>query len=232
MREIEPDGACAGRIVAIGLPAGLQGVVIALSNITIQSSVNSLGKAAMAGFGAAASLEGFVWVSMNAFTQACLTFTSCNYGAGQLRRTDGTRRWCMLLSAVTGILIGWSFFLLRRPLLGIYVSGEDAVAAGLLRMNYLMPGYFVSGVFDAMISYQRGLGSSTRPTVVSLLGMCAFRVLWVIFVFPHYHTAASLLVSYPVSWLLTLAGQTVCTYLVRRRVYAQAEANDTQSATT
>ena len=127
------------------------------------------------------------------------------------------------MAAAAGMIIGGLFLLLRYPLLGVYVSSEEALAAGLLRMSFMLSGYFLYGLIDALVGFQRGLGSSVPPMVISLLGMCALRVAWVFFVFPRYYTPVSLLISYPVSWVLTLAGQAVCAFFVRRRVYAAAE---------
>ena len=223
-RRLAVDGGCLGRIAYIGLPAAVQGALFAVSNITIQSSINSMGEAYMAGFGASGNIEGFLFVAMNGVTQACLTFTSRNHGAGELRRVDQVRRWSLLLVAATGLAVGSGFLLLRRQLLGIYISGAEAVAAGLLRASFMLPLYFVYGLSDVYVAAQRGLGSATVPMILSLLGVCAFRVGWVYTVFASNPTPTMLILSYPISWVITLASQATALFFTRRRVFAKVQA--------
>ena len=228
-RGLHMDRECAGEIVKIGLPAGVQGLLISLSNVVVQSSINSLGEAAMAGSGAAADINAFVDLPMCGFYQACLTITGQNLGAGQLKRVDSVRRWALLFSCSTGIVLGSLVCLLSRPLLGIYISAPDAIAVGETRL--LIETLFVAlcGTMDIFVGNMRGMGMSVPPMIISLLGVCAFRSLWIAIVFSAYHTPQALFLVYPVSWTLTSLMQGGALIYTRRRVFAQTRAETAQS---
>ena len=211
------------KIVRLGLPAGIQGSLFSISNVLIQSSVNSFGEIFMAGNTAAGSIEGFVYVTMNAFHQTALNFTGQNVGAGQYQRVKKILGHCLACVTVMGILVGGSVYLLREPLLGIYIvdspNAMQAIASGAERMMYVCLPYFLLGMMDVTTGVLRGLGSSLTPMIISVLGICAFRVAWLYTVFAAIPTPAVLFVSYPVSWGLTFALQiTAFIWIYRKKL--------------
>ena len=223
LSRLHIDGEIMKDIIRVGLPAGFQGVVFALSNVVIQSSINSFGDTVMAGSGASANVEGFVYVSMNAFYQTCLTFTSQNYGAGEYKRVDQVLLWCQGLVVITGLLLGNLAYLFGKQLLGIYSDSAAVVAQGLVRMRYIAVPYFACGVMDVMVGSLRGLGWSVAPMVVSLMGACGFRLIWVATVFQSWRTPECLYLSYLVSWVITGGVHIVCFLFIRRRAFARPE---------
>lgn len=201
-----------------GLPAGIQGTLFSLSNVLIQSSINSFGSLVMAGNAAAANLEGFVYVSMNAFHHTALSFTSQNYGAGKYERINKVVGWCLCLVTIVGITAGGAFYLLRVPLLKIYNSDPQVIAYGMIRMLYICVPYFLCGLMDTMVGALRGLGYSVMPMIVSLMGACAFRIFWLRTVFAANPALEVLYISYAISWLVTFLVHTVCFAVARGRI--------------
>lgn len=201
-----------------GLPAGIQGTLFSLSNVLIQSSINSFGSLTMAGNAAAANLEGFVYVSMNAFHHTALSFTSQNYGAGKYERINKVLGWCLFLVTVVGITVGGAFYLLRVPLLKIYNNDPQVIAFGMIRMLYICIPYFLCGLMDTMVGALRGLGYSVMPMIVSLMGACAFRIVWIKTVFAVNPTLEVLYISYAISWLVTFLVHAVCFVVARGRI--------------
>jgi putative MATE family efflux protein len=199
------------KIVRLGLPAGIQGSLFSISNVLIQSSINSFGEVFMAGSTAAGSIEGFVYVTMNAFHQTALNFTGQNMGAGQYHRVRKILLICLASVYVMGLAVGGSAYLLREPLLGIYIvdspNAAVAIAAGAERMLYVCIPYFILGLMDVTTGVLRGLGSSLTPMIISVLGVCGFRIAWIYTVFASHHTPGTLFVSYPISWALTFVIQ-------------------------
>ncbi len=207
-------------IIRVGLPAGLQGSLFSISNVLIQSSVNSFGAIAMAGNGAASNLEGFVYTSMNAVHQADLTFTSQNFGAHRYDRVHKVMGLCLATVFVIGLGLGLIFLALGAPLLSVYNSEPEVIAYGLMRMGIIMPFYFLCGMMDTMVGQLRGIGSSILPMIVSLSGACLLRIIWIYTVFrqPEWHTLTVLYISYPVSWGVTFLAHLGCWFAVSRRV--------------
>ena len=191
------------QILEIGLPAGIQGSIFSISNVLIQTSVNSFGSTIMAGNGAAANIEGFVYAGMNAFYQSCLTFTGQNYGAKKFDRILKTLGSCLFLVTVTGLVLGVGAWFFGDILLSIYASEQAVIEAGLIRLFYVSMPYFLCGIMDVMVGSLRGLGYSIVPMIVSLIGACGLRILWLVTVFPMYNTIDSIYISYPVSWAIT-----------------------------
>ncbi len=224
LRQLRIDREIFLSIVRIGLPAGFQGVVFSLSNVVIQSSINSFGDIVMAGSGAAANIEGFVYMGMNAFYQSCLTFTSQNYGAGKRDRVDKTLLWCQLYVVVTGLLLGNLAYFFGPQLLGVYTPSADVAAQGMVRLLYVCVPYFLCGIMDVMVGSLRGLGWSVAPMIVSVVGACGLRLLWVATVFQFYRTPRCLYISYPITWVVTGAVHILCFLVIRKRVYARMEA--------
>lgn len=206
------------QILRIGLPAGLQSTVFSLSNVVIQSAINSFGSLVVAGNSAAVNIEGFVYAAMNAFSQACVTFTSQNMGAGRYDNLDRVLRHCLLCTTATGLVLGVGATTLGGTLLGLYSPDAQVVAAGLARLAIICRLYCICGCMDVMGGCLRGLGYSVMPMVVSLLGSCVFRLVWIATVFQLFRSTATLYVSYPLSWLLTLLVHSVCFFVVRRRM--------------
>lgn len=206
-------------MLRIGLPAGLQGIVFSISNVLIQSSVNSFGSQVMAGNTAASNIEGFVYTAMNAIYQTSLSFTSQNFGAGQYKRIDRILARCLMVVAVIGLVLGNGAYLLGSQLLSIYSPDPEVISYGLIRLSIICTTYFLCGLMDVMVGSIRGLGFSILPMLVSLTGACAFRVLWIFTVFAWDRTLVCLYISYPVSWLLTALAHFICYLIVRRRVF-------------
>ncbi len=198
------------QIVRIGIPAGLQGTVFSLSNVLIQSSVNSFGSVAMAGNTAASNIEGFIYMAMNAYHQTALSFSSQNLGAGKYRRIQKALAECLAMVAGVGLVMGWAAYLFGPQLLGVYSSNPKVVQVGLLRLSVICTTYCLCGIMDVLVGGLRGLGYAVMPMVVSLLGACGFRILWIFTIFRHHHSLLSLYVSYPVSWTLTAAVHLAC----------------------
>ena len=210
------------RMMQVGLPAGLQSVIFNISNVLIQSSVNSFGATVVAGNTAASNIEGFVYTSMNALYQTSLSFTSQNLGAKQYHRIDQILVRCLALVLLIGLVRGNGAHLFGRTLLGIYSGEADVIEYGMMRLGVVSVTYCLCGMMDVVAGSVRGLGYSILPMLVSLAGACIFRVIWIFTVFQWQHTLFSLYVSYPISWALTISAHLVCYFAVRRRVFPRA----------
>lgn len=209
------------KIVRLGLPAGIQGSLFSISNVIIQSSVNSFGDVFLEGNTAAASIEGFLYVSMNAFHQTAINFTGQNMGAGQYKRVRRTMEICLGCVTVLGLALGIGVYLLREPLLGIYINESEhsarAIADGSIRMMYLCIPYFLLGIMDVTTGVLRGLGSSVTPMVISILGVCGVRIGWIYTFFAQDQTPETLFISYPISWLATFLFEFMAFVIIYRR---------------
>lgn len=208
-------------MLRIGIPAGLQGVIFNVSNVLIQSSINSFGSVVMAGNTAANNIEGFVYVSMNALHQTALSFTGQNMGAGKYKRIDKLLMECVVIVSVIGLVMGNGAYILGDHLLGIYSSDAEVIKYGLIRLSVVASTYFLCGAMDVFAGAIRGMGYSVLPMTVSLIGACAFRVLWIFTIFKFYHTLMSLYISYPISWGLTVFAHFICYLIVRKREFAK-----------
>lgn len=227
LKQLGLDRVVVLRIVRVGLPAGFQGVVFSLSNVVIQSSINSFGDAVMAGSAAAQNVEGFVYAAMNAFYQAAITFVGQNYGAGQCKRVDRVAFYCVGFSALTGLVFGNLVYFLAPQLISIYSPGEAAVLeAGLLRLGIIARFYAIAGVMDSMVGVLRGLGHSVVPMVVSLIGSCALRLVWVATVFQWYPTPTVLFTSYPITWAVTGLTHLIIFLCIRKKAYRLVEGQE------
>lgn len=205
------------KMIRIGLPAGMQGAIFSLSNVLIQSSINSFGSIAMAGNTSASNIEGFVYTSMNAFHQTALSFTSQNYGARKMERIPKILFLSQACVVVVGLTLGCGAYLFGTQLLGIYSSDPEVIHYGLVRMLRICVPYFLCGMMDVFVGSLRGLGSSIVPMFVSLAGACLFRVIWIFTVFQWDRTLPTLYISYPISWILTASAHFVCfLYLYRK----------------
>lgn len=208
-------------MLKVGLPAGFQGIVFSISNMLIQSSVNSFGSTVMAGNTAATNVEGFVYTAMNALYQTNLSFTSQNYGAKNHKRIDKVLIVCLVIVVIVGFVIGNGAYLLGNTLLGFYSTDAEVIQYGLNRMGIIAVSYFICGMMDVMVGSIRGLGYAVMPMIVSLLGACALRVVWVLTIFQVYHTQFSLYISYPISWTVTFLVHLGCYLVVRKKAFAK-----------
>ena len=209
------------RIVKIGLPAGMQGAIFSISNVLIQSSVNSFGSIAMAGNTASANIEGFVYTAMNAVYQTNLSFTSQNLGGRKYSRINRIMYICLAVVTVVGITLGITAVLAGDLLLGIYSSDAQVLRYGMLRLEIICGTYFLCGIMDCMVGSLRGLGYSVIPMFVSLTGACGFRVLWVFTVFAAYRSLDVLYLSYPVPWAITAIAHMITFRKIRRKIPRQ-----------
>ena len=219
-KELRIDRKELAGILKIGLPAGMQGCIFSLSNVIIQKSINGFGNIEVSGSSAASNLEGFVYVSMNAFHQATLSFMSQNYGAGRYDRLKKIV-FCGLMSvSVTGIVLGNMEVLLGRTLLGFYTSSELVVDAGIRRMTYICTVYALCGVMDVMVGALRGIGHSFVPMIVSLCGVCGIRLVWIFTVFEmeQFHKIETVYISYPISWTVTFVIHLISYLVISRKL--------------
>lgn len=207
------------QMLKIGLPAGLQGTIFSISNVLIQSSVNSFGDIVMAGNTAASNIEGFVYTSMNAIYQTALSFTSQNMGAKKYMRIDKILIVCLGVVSAIGLIMGNGAFLLGHSLLSLYTTSDEVIAYGLLRMSYCAVPYLLCGIMDVFVGSLRGLGYSIMPMLVSLSGACLFRVIWIFTVFQAVPTLDCLYISYPFSWFLTSCVHLICYLIVRKKLF-------------
>lgn len=198
------------KMLYIGLPAGFQGTVFSLSNVVIQSAVNSFGSLVMAGNGAASSLEGFTYTAMNSVYQASLTFVGQNVGAKKYDRINKVQGVCLVLVTIIGLVFGVTTYCLGEPLLSIYLPNDpEAIPYGIIRMSYIALPYFLCGMMEVMVGGQRGMGMSFIPMINALLGSCVLRIVWISTVFAADPTLFTLYISYPISWAVTTLAHTV-----------------------
>lgn len=208
------------KILQVGLPAGFQGVLFSLSNVVIQSSVNGFGETVVAGNSAAGNIEGFVYMAMNAFHQAAISFTSQNMGAGKYSRINKILYVSQLYVVIVGLTMGLFVIALGKPLLGLYSGSEAVIDAGMVRLKYIVTLYFLCGMMDVMVGSLRGLGYAIMPMIVSLIGACGLRLVWIATVFqiPKYHTIEMVYITYPITWILTFLAHVVCFAIVRSKL--------------
>lgn len=215
------------QIFQVGVPAGIQSVVINFSNVLLQSSVNSFGSIAMAGYTAANNIFGFLFVSINSITQACMSFTSQNYGAGKKKRMDRVLVDCMILSVIVAVTLGGGANLFGPQLLHIYTTEADVIACGTEILLYTTLTYFLCGIMDLIPGALRGMGHSAVPMILSIIGTVGTRIFWIYGVFPMHRSLMVLFLSYPASWTVTILLQAVCFYFVRQKVHSTMPQEET-----
>ena len=191
------------QIFQVGVPAGIQSTVINFSNALLQSSVNS-------------------FVSINAVTQACMSFTSQNYGVGKYKRMDKVLIDCLILSVIVGGVLGCGAYFGGSPILSIYTEDPEVIKAGLEILSITTVPYFLCGIMDLFPGALRGMGSSTVPMILSVIGTVGTRILWIFGIFPSHRSLYILFISYPGSWIITIIMQVICYYFVRKKTYGQA----------
>lgn len=207
------------QIFQVGIPAGIQSTVINLSNALLQSSVNSFGSVAMAGYTAANNIFGFLYMSVNAVTQSCMSFTSQNYGVKKLKRMDRVLLDCMILSVGVTLTLGCGAYFFGPELLKIYTSDADVIRCGVEVLAFTTVPYFCCGIMDLLPGALRGMGHSGVPMILSIIGTVGTRIVWIFGLFPAHRSLSFLFISYPVSWILTIFMQAVCFYFVRKHVH-------------
>ncbi len=215
-------------ILRIGLPAGIQSVLFSISNVMIQSSVNSFGDAVIDGNAAAANIDGFIWNAQNSVYQGAITFAGQHVGAKKYKRLSRVVVNCMVLVTVIGFLFGGAVILFAKPLLTVYAPDMTATALewGRQRLNLMGATYFLCGLMDVAVGILRGMGRTLTPMVVSLAGVCGIRIMWVLLVFRAFPTMTCLYLSYPVTWLITGAVQYTLLFVCKRQM-ERAEAAQT-----
>ncbi len=211
-------------MVRIGLPAGMQSALFSISNVLIQSTVNSFGSFAVAGSAAAGNIENFIYISVNGFSQAAVSFVSQNVGAKRYARIGKVGLFCCVLVLLSGAVTGAAVLLLRTPLLSLYNDDPAVVAFGGERLMAIALAYPLCGLMEVFTGMLRGMGKSLMPTLATIFGACVFRIVWLETVFPRFHTLMSIYVSYPASWLVTSLALFIMYLLVKRRLLVRAQA--------
>ena len=221
LRDLGIDWHVARRIIRVGLPAGFQSCLFSLANVVIQSGLNSFDDAALvAGASAAVNIECFVYAAVNAFTQTALTFTGQNYGAGKCERVDRVTMICQAFSCLSGLVLGNLVYIFGHTLAGLYAPGdEEVIAQAVLRLMIICCPYALCAVMDTIPGVVQGMGYSTVPMLVSLVGICGLRLLWVAFVFPEFPAPATLYISYPATWVVTTTAHVIFFFIIRKRAY-------------
>lgn len=216
------------RILRIGIPTGVQGAVFSISNVLIQSAINSFDSSTIVGGNTASvNIENFVYTAMNAVYQGSLTFTSQNVGAHNVKRIVPIMWWSSLCVTAVGLLLGVTAVVFGRALLGIYSPDPQIIAYGFDRLKLIGLTYFLCGLMDTVCGCIRGLGASITPTLISLTGACALRIVWIYTIFASTHSLFMLYLSYPVSWLVTYIANLVCFAVTYRRWKCRALASTT-----
>lgn len=218
IKDLKIDKSSLNEIVLIGLPAGIQSSLYAISNVTIQTAVNSFNSTAVvAGNSASNNIGSFIYTSMNAFYQACITFTSQNLGARKIKNCKKVLVYCLLCVTVIGLGVGGIAVLFGAPLLGMYANGSEAIKYGLIRLSIVGLSYFLCGIADVIVGGLRGLGYSIIPMITSIIGICGIRLLWVYTAFENNHTLETLYISYPLSWGVTAIVHFVCYVFIYKK---------------
>ena len=219
-KKLRIDRVIFPRIIKIGLPAGFQGMLFSYSNMVIQSSVNSFGAVMVAGNSAAQSIEGFIYISMNSFAQGTLTFAGQNMGAHKFERIKRVVLIAEGIVIVVGLLLGLTALFFGRSLLSIYSKNPEVIEAGMLRLSVILLTYFTCGMMDSMASAIRGVGHSVLPMIVTLVGACGLRMVYIFtfFQIPRFHTFQSIFYSYPISWIVTFAFLTASFALIMKKL--------------
>lgn len=217
LKALSIDWHTVKRIMRVGLPAGLQSTLFSISNVVIQSSINSFGSSVVAGSSAASNIEGFIYVCTNAFHQAALTFVSQNHGAGKHDRVDRIAILCLSYGVCASLVVGNLIYRFGAPLTSLYAPGEtEVIAQAVVRLGYVAAFHFLCAFMDIMVGILRGLGQSVIPMIVSLIGSCAFRLLWIATIFQLYPTPSCLYISYPISWAITALAHVTFFFIVRK----------------
>lgn len=207
------------RMVIIGLPAGIQGTLFSLSNVLIQSSINSFGKITVAGNTASSNLEGYIYATQNAVYHAALTFVGQNMGAKKYGRMKKCIFMCIAVVVFVGIIVGVAVLIFGHQLMSLFAPGNEAVIViGIDRLKIMASTYFLCGLMEVGCGVMRGFGKSLTPMLVSLAGACLFRIIWIYTIFQLNHTLFTLYLSYPISWIITAAVHYIMCFFTSRKI--------------
>ena len=211
------------RIIKIGVPAGLQGIIFSLSNVIIQSSINSFGAIVIAGNSAALNIENFIFTGMNGFSQGTLTFISQNFGAKKYQRINKTIIVALFCVFLVGFVFGNLTVIFGRKLLSFFTTSPEVIESGISRLKIICATYALCGMMDVMGNAIRGIGHSVLPMIITLLGACGIRLLWIstIFLIPKFHSCTTIFVSYPISWTVTFIAHIICFFIVKKKEFSK-----------
>lgn len=220
VRELRVEPVKFRMILQIGIPASLQSLMFSISNLSIQSSLNSFGATAVAGNSAAASVDGFLYVSMNAFYQATISFTGQNMGAGRYERINRIMYTALGCVIAVGVVMGNVMLYFGEDLLGLYTTSPEVIQAGINRSRVMMTTYFLCGMQEVIVGSMRGMGYSVMPMIVSIVGICGLRIIYLatLFQWEPLHNLMSLYLTYPISWTITFVVLLGCFIHVRRQM--------------
>lgn len=228
-KQLKIDKHELAEILKIGLPAGIQSSIFSISNVIIQSSINKFGYIVMNGNSAASSVEDFVYVSMESVYHASLAFTSQNVGAKNTKNIKKTTIYSLTIVTLIAVILGGTLFIFGKQAISIYTKVPDEIAVGYIRLHYLCLPYFLCGIMDVMVGILRGLGYSTLPMIISIIGICGFRISWIYgYFYQHtnftdYNDLNLLYLSYPISWIITFAVQLTCYLILSKKKFKQIE---------
>lgn len=206
-------------MLQVGIPAGIQSAIISFSNVLIQSSVNSFGADVMAANAAASNIDGFCYVASNAITQTAMSFIAQNVGAGNNKRIRSIAKQCILISTILGETLGLLVFTFRVPLLNMFNTNPEVIKYGAIRLIIMCTPYCLLSIMDLFSGFLRGIGSSITPMIITITGTCLFRILWIYTIFTKIHTYSFLLISYPISWIITIIPQAICFIILLKRKF-------------
>ena len=224
LKKIEFSWKLFGKMVAVGLPAGLQSCAFSLSNTFLQSGVNTFGKDAMAGSTAIATVEGLMWVTLTSFNNTTTTFVSQNLGAGKLDRAKKAFSYSLLVTGALGIVVGLSAYFLSDPIISIFIK-DNPIAFDFARerMSVTFPLYFLAGIMGVLPGAIRGLGSSLPPSLITIFGTCGIRIIWVYTVFKKYPSLNVLYLVHPITWVLTITALAITLRIVYKKAKLKIE---------
>lgn len=221
IKKLKVDGKALKEIILIGLPAGIQSTIFSFSNVIIQSSINSMGDVVMAGNAAASNIEGFVYISMNSVSQACLTFTGQNFGAAKEKNINLVLFQSVIFVTGIGLFLGLICFFFGKFLLSIYNTDPQVISYGMERLSIIGVTYFLCGIMEVIVGSLRGIGHSLLPMIVSIVGVCGVRLLWIFTIFAVTKSPISLYLSYPVSWLFTLIAHFISHLIIKKKTFVK-----------
>lgn len=206
------------KMLIVGIPSGIQSSLFGISNVLIQASINSFGDVFVAGASAASNIEGFVYIIMNSFYQTSLNFSGQNYGGKKLDRVKRVLLICAVGSAISGIFSGGLSVIFGRQLLSIYITDSaEAIGYGMMRISIIGSTYFLCGIMESATGAIRGMGSSFTTMIISIIGVCAVRIVWIYTVFAAAPTPQCLFLSYPVTWVITITAELIAFFVIYKR---------------
>lgn len=211
------------QILKIGLPAGVSGALFSISNVIIQSNVNSFGSSAMAGIAAGSNYDGYIFLCVNAFTQATTSFTSQNIGAKKYDNVAKIFRSCLLIASIIAIVMSAIGYIFSEQIVGMFSKDSEVIKIGTQRLMQVIPFFMFCALQDMAAGEIRSMGKSFSPMLISIIGSCVLRVCWVLFALPLNHTLVMLYWAYPLSWFATFVGQITLYFIVKRKLFKNNE---------